>query len=410
MLVSDIFRTAKKGVTANASRSLLTMLGIIIGVGSVVLMTGVGKSMEGVILGQISSLGSKSMVIFPGSGPEGGEGQAKAGFDSLTFSDLDALSRLESITSLSPIVFVRGDVTYGRERSAATVLGTVPNYFQNVSVHAEDGRVLLDTDERGAKNVAVLGPDVVSDLFPGGTSPIGKSISIGDRSFTVVGVTESVGSQFFQNVDDRIFIPLSVARAITGQKYLNMLTMEAAGSFDLAFTDVKGSLRYRHGIQNPDDDPEKDDFIVRSSAQANEILSTVSIALTFFITFIAGISLLVGGIGIMNIMLVAVTERTREIGLRKALGAKRRDVLFQFLAEAVLLTLMGGIIGVAFGIFLAFFGAAIVHRFLEAYLFALSPGAILIALLVAAGTGLAFGVYPAKKAADLKPIQALRYE
>ena len=167
MLLSDILRTAWTGVTANMKRSLLTMLGIIIGVGSVVLMTGVGKSMEGVILGQISSLGSRSMVIFPGSGPEGGEGQVVAGFDSLTFGDLEALEKLESVTSLSPILFVRGDVTYGRERSTATVMGTVANYFSNVSVEAQEGRVLTDSDERGAKNVAVLGPDVVKDLFPG---------------------------------------------------------------------------------------------------------------------------------------------------------------------------------------------------------------------------------------------------
>ena len=409
MRIADTLKTAEKGVTADTKRSLLTMLGIIIGVCSVVLMTGVGKSMEGVILGQISSLGSRSMVIFPGGGPEHGEGQIMAGFDSVTFSDLEALEKLNSITSLSPILFVRGDVTYGRERSTATIMGTVPNYFSNVSIEAEEGRVLVDSDIRGAKNVVVLGPDVVSDLFPGGNA-IGKNINIKDRTFNVVGITESVGTQFFQNVDDRIFVPLSVAKSISGQKYLNMIMLQSTGNFDLAFAEVRGLLRYRHGIHNPEEDPDKDDFVVRSSAQAADILGKVSIALTLFITLIAGISLVVGGIGIMNIMLVVVSERTREIGLRKAVGATKNDILYQFLIEAIFLTLAGGIIGMVLGIVFAYLGAQIAHTFLSTYFFALSPGAMGLALVVAASTGLIFGIYPAKKAADLRPIEALRYE
>ena len=409
MLLVDTLKTAQRGVISHKVRSFLTALGIIIGVGSVVLMTGVGKSMEGVILGQISTLGARSMVIFPGSGPEGGESLVSAGYDSLTFSDLDALEKLTSITNISPIIFIPGGATYGRESSNGQIIGTNPNYFINVSVEETEGRLLLESDIRGAKNVAVVGPDVVENLFPSGNA-MGKKITIADRSFTIVGVTEAVGSQFFQNVDDRIFVPLSVAKSVTGQKFLNFLMMQATGSFDLAFTEVKALLRYRHGIHNPKDDTDKDDFVVRSSAQASDILGTVSISLTLFITLIAGISLIVGGIGIMNIMLVAVSERTREIGLRKAIGARKRDILLQFLIEAVLLTIIGGVIGMLIGVVFAYLGAQIVHRFLESYLFALSPGAMIIALVIASGTGLVFGIYPAKKAADLRPIEALRYE
>jgi putative ABC transport system permease protein len=409
MRFSDTLRTARKGITANASRSLLTMLGIIIGVGSVVLMTGVGKSMEGVILGQISSLGSQSMVIFPGQGGRE-EGQIKVGYDSLTFEDYEALERLESVQTLAPIIFVPGPVVYGREEATASVLGTLPTFFENQSISAEKGRLLASSDIEGAKSVIVIGLDIEEELFPGGGSALEKKIKVGSRVFTIVGITESIGTQFFQNADGRAYVPFSTARAITGQKYLNYMTMQSTGNFDLAFDEVKYLLRRRHGIHNPDDEQDKDDFVVRSSEQANEILGTVSLALTAFITLIAGISLVVGGIGIMNIMLVAVTERTREIGLRKAIGAKKRDVLFQFLIEAILLTLAGGVIGAVLGILLAYLGAQIVHRFLSMYVFALSIPAIFVALLIAAGTGLLFGIYPAKKAADLKPIEALRYE
>lgn len=408
MLLSDTFHSALRGVTTNASRSMLTMLGITIGVGSVVLMSSVGQSMQGVILGQISSLGPKSMVIFPGQ-ESGGANAVLTGHDSFTFEDLRELEQLKTITSLSPVIFMSGIVSYGREEGSPQVFGVKENFFVNQSISAKAGRLLERDDIDGAKAVAVLAPDAAEKLFGSG-DPIGKRIKIGDRHYTVIGITHPLGSQFFQNADDRIYVPFTVARNVTGQKFLNYATMQATGSFDLAFDDIKALLRRRHGIDNPTDDQSKDDFVVRSSAQAGEILGSVSLGLTFFITTIAAISLLVGGIGIMNIMLVSVTERTREIGLRKAIGASARDILLQFLLESVLLTLIGGLVGVIGGIVIAFIIAGIAKYFLATYLFAVSVQSILAAFAMAALTGIIFGISPAKHAASLHPIEALRYE
>lgn len=408
MRIRDTLHLASTAMKSRKGRSLLTMLGIIIGVGSVVLMTGIGEGMEGVILGQISTIGTRSMVIFPGS-QHGPNAQFFTGFDSLTFQDVEAIKKLETIESMAPIIFVDSKSTYGREEVSHTVVGTLDNFFRNQSITAEQGRVIDSDDDRKARFVATLGPDTASDLF-GGKNPVGKRINVASRTFEVVGVMESVGTQFFQNLDERIYIPLSVAKSMTGQKYVNYMTMQAVHGFDEAFRDVKSLLRTRHQIDNPDEDSEKDDFQVSSSEQANEILGAVSLGLTLFITLVAGISLLVGGIGIMNIMLVAVQERTREIGLRKALGARRRDILRQFLIEAIVLTLFGGIIGVVAGVGLVSLTALIVERYLDRYTFAISIPAVGLALGVAALTGIVFGMYPAIKASRLDPVEALRYE
>ena len=409
MLLTDTFQAAQRSLLRNKGRSLLTMLGVIIGVGSVVLMTSVGASMEKLILGQISSIGAKSMVIFPGTS-EGAEGAIMAGFDSLTFEDITALEKLSTITSVAPgIMMGVNAATYGRVETEPRVIGTVPNYFKNREVTIEHGRLLEESDVRAARNVAVIGSEIADDLF-GRQHPIGKRIKLGARSYEVIGTLESIGTQFFQNADEFVFIPMTTARAQNAQKYVNIISLQTVGDFDLAQSDVESLLRRRHGIVNPDEDPDKDDFMVRTSAQANDILGSVSLGLTLFIATVAGISLIVGGIGIMNIMLVAVTERTREIGLRKAVGAKRRDILLQFLVEAVLITVTAGIIGIICGISLAVLIAAIADKLLPTYDFAVSYPSIGVALAMAFSVGLGFGIYPARKAARLSPMNALRYE
>jgi putative ABC transport system permease protein len=408
MKIADTLTAAAKGVSGNPTRSLLTMLGIIIGVGAVVLMSSVGESMTGVILSQISSLGSKSMVIFPGR-QEGGAGQIAAGFDSLTFDDLNELEKLTSIESVAPLIFLPGRVSYGREEASPQVMGVTPEFFANQTIVATQGRLITKEDNDAAAPVAVLGPDAYEKLF-GQQDPIGKRIKIGENHYAVIGVTKALGSQFFQNADDRIYVSFNKARQTTGQKYLNQITMLATDSFDLAFADVKYLLRRQHGIDNPEDDEKKDDFITHSSEEAATILGSVSLGLTMFITTVAAISLLVGGIGIMNIMLVSVSERTREIGLRKAIGAKKGDIMAQFLLEAIFLTLLGGVIGLACGVVLAFVIAIFVQSLLATYVFAVSIPAVTVSVLMAGFTGIIFGISPARKAAELHPIEALRYE
>lgn len=384
-------------------RSLLTMLGIIIGVGSVVLMVSVGRSFERYVLDQIEAFSGNLIEIYP-------TGFEKFGrtLDSLTYSDYEAIKRLSTVESVAPAIFVTEKVQYGTEEVSPFIFGTTENFFQNYGQKLANGRLLTEADEKSARSVAVLANQTAVDLF-GQRDPIGERIRMGSRTYTVVGVLESLGSALMQDMDTPVYIPFTTARAVTGQKQLSYMSMKSKGDTELAIADINSLLRQRHGIENPDGDPDKDDFRARSAEQATEIVGQVTLGLTVFIGLIAGISLIVGGIGIMNIMLVSVTERTKEIGLRKAVGARKNDILLQFLLESVSLTLLGGLIGIVGGALLGMLVAAVASKFIGTVPFVLSVPALIAAILMALVTGLVFGIYPAKKAAELSPMAAIRW-
>ena len=404
MLLSDIISSASEGLRRNRMRSLLTTLGITIGVGSVVRMLSVGSSFEAYIEGQLEGISAKAIDVYP-------KGVERFGMslDTITQGDADAVARLSTVQHVAPSIFVPFPIRYEGEESKPFTLGTTPGLYINYGIEAEEGRLMSDLDQKGAKFVAVLGPETAEDLFEN-ESAVGKRVTIGTYKFTVIGVTKSKGSLTGQDMDKMVTIPLSVAKSITGQDYMSYITLQAVGDVDLAMDDIRLLLRQRHKIDNPDDDHAKDAFLARSTEQATEILGTVTMSLTVFLALIAGISLVVGGIGIMNIMLVSVTERTKEIGLRKAVGASRRDILLQFLYEAVFLTGLGGTIGILGGMGLAYLLASLANSYLGDFPFAISWTAVILSLFMAFGTGILFGIYPAKKAAALSPMEALRFE
>ncbi len=404
MLITDLLSTASRGITVNKTRTALTMLGIIIGVASVVLMVSMGRSFQNYILEQIATIGTDTLDIIPtGFQKFGGN------LESLQYDDFVAIERLSTVDRATPVIIVGKPVTYGKEEITPMVAGAYKEFARNYGMTVGEGRMLDQNDEDGAKSSAVLGSKAAEDLF-GNVQPVGKKINVGEVPFTVVGVLDSKGSALLQQMDSIVLVPFSTARAVSGQKHLSFITLKTKGNAELAKEDITLLLRDRHSIKNPENDPDKDDFIARSAEQVTAIVSSVTLGLTVFLSLVAGISLLVGGIGIMNIMLVSVTERTREIGLRKAVGARKRDILLQFLLEAVTLTMCGGAVGIVLGTLTGWFLSLVANKFLGHFSFVVSLSSILLAVAMAVGTGLLFGLYPAKKASELSPMEALRFE
>jgi putative ABC transport system permease protein len=407
MDIPELIHEAIGTLTVNKMRTGLAVLGIVIGIGSVIALVSLGQASQKSVESQIQSLGSNMLTVIPGGQSSGAVRGAQGGGTTLTLDDALAITSSPNITTVnkvSPELQQRGQIIAGRNNTNTQILGVYPAYAEIRKVTLSSGAFITERDVQAMAKVAVIGPQVVSDLFPDNLDPIGKTLRINGQVLRIIGVTVSKGGSGFQNQDDVIYVPLSTAqKQLFGVSYVSTIAVEAKSQevMTQAQNEVGYFLLARHKIS----DPLLADFSIFSQ---NDILNTASQVTGTFTTLLSGIaaiSLLVGGIGIMNIMLVTVTERTREIGLRKALGAKKKVVIAQFLIEAIILTFTGGLLGMILGISISYFLAKAMS--LE---FSISPTSILLAFGVSGLIGIVFGWYPAKKAADLQPIEALRYE
>lgn len=403
----DIFFESLQTLTVNKLRTGLAMLGIVIGIASVIALISLGAATSQQVQQSIATLGSNLLTVIPGSANSGAVRGAAGSNTSLTYDDAKAILTSPDVTevaNVAPLVSSRAQVRAGGNNSNTTVIGTTEAYPEVNNITVESGSFITSDEVQSKSKVAVLGPQVVSDLFPDGSDPIGQPIRIENISFRIIGVTVSKGGTGFSNRDDTVYIPLTTAQEqVFGVDYLNSIAISAKSSE--VMTDAQNQVGYlllsRHHLS----DPTKADFSIISQSDIESAAASTTGTFTALLSGIAAISLLVGGIGIMNIMLVTVTERIREIGLRKALGAKKKTIIAQFLTEAILITVIGGIIGMILGIVLSYVIASLINL-----PFTISVQAIVLAIVVSGGIGILFGWYPAQRAANLSPIEALRYE
>lgn len=405
-----IIRLALGGIFENKVRAFLTMLGIIIGVGSVVAIMSIGAGAQSMITGSIQKVGTNLIGILPGSGDDNGPPASAFGMviTTLNYDDAKALEKIPNVAGMVAFANGSGDVVYGNESQYLTFSGVTAGYTIVHDHQVERGRFFTEQEERSGARIAVLGSTVKEDFFPF-TDPIGKKIRVKDQSFTIIGVLEPKGSSMVNNPDTQIFVPLSSAQKILlGIHHVNFirLKIDSEENIDLVIERVKNTLRYRHGIR-PDEDS---DFIVNSLSKALDMFKSVTDGIRLFLAAIAAVSLIVGGIGITNIMLMSVKERTREIGLKKAIGATPTQIKNQFILEALMMTGIGGLLGIIGGIIFSWIVALIMHYLDYSWDFIITPVAIIISFSVSVLIGVLFGIYPARQAANLNPIEALRYE
>lgn len=409
MRTRDLLKTSTQSLKRNKSRSGLTVLGIVIGITAVILTLSIGQSAEGLILGQVADLGSDLVFAEPSSGGEVNGPPDPFIAQSLDLDDVDALRESHVFEYVAPALASTVPAKHEDISQFLQVDGITPEYLDIFPADVEQGRWLDDSDVETRARVVVLGQEAAEDFF-GDQNPIGERIELKRQSFRVVGVLEEQGTRFFQNLDARVALPITTAQDLLGVDYVNYISMRAQGDIELAKEEAIFILRDSHDIDNPEQDLSKDDFFVSTQSDAVEIIGVVGAVLTILLSSIAAISLIVGGIGIMNIMLVSVTERTKEIGLRKAVGANERNILHQFLLEAVLLTGVGGLIGVTLGVAFSLLAGSVASSYVDGWSAVIPPEAILLAVAVSSIIGIIFGYYPARRAARLNPIDALRYE
>jgi putative ABC transport system permease protein len=402
MLLWTIIKVAFKSLMANKLRSFLAMLGIIIGVGAVISMLGLGSGAKKQVIERITAMGTNLLIVRPGGERRGGVRFGSR--ENLRLGDAEAILReVAGVTAVCPLVMGRAQVKYYNENTNTTITGASLTYLDIRNFEVERGRAFTNIEEEHNARVALLGSSVAELLF-GQNDPIGERLRVKNVNFRVIGVLKAKGDQGWFNPDDMIIIPYTTAmKQILGQIHLNEIDVKAGKNVDLDQLEenISRLIRKRHHIRNN----AEDDFHVRNQAEIIEMASSFTRTFTILLGGIASISLIVGGIGIMNIMLVTVTERTREIGVRKAIGARDRDILRQFLLESILISGLGGFNGILLGVAVA----DVIQRFSE-FQTVIEIPSILLAITVSASVGIFFGFYPARRAAKLDPIEALRYE